>query len=491
MDPIIVLVLSLSFLLLLSLWRQSSGRANLPPGPTPLPIIGNLHLIDMKDNHQCLTNFSKTYGPVYTLYFGSQPAVILHGYEVIKEALIDHGEEFSGRGKVPIYEKVSKGQGLGFSRGNVWKATRRFTVNTLQKMGMGKRTIENIVQEEAQWLVKELKKTNGLPYDPQFIMGCAPCNVICSFILQHRFGYEDKNFLSLVGKVNKCIEILSSPSCQVFNAFPILLDYCPGNHNIFLKNYGCIKNYLLEKIKEHEESLDVTNPRDFIDYFLIQRRQDNGNHQMNYTFEHLASLVTDLFFAGTETLSSTMRFALLLLMKYPHITAKVQEEIDHVIGRHRSPCMQHRKHMPYTNAMVHEVQRFIDLGPNGVLHEVTCDTKFRNYFIPKGTMVITSLSSVLHDSKEFPNPEMFDPGHFLDANGNFKKSDYFIPFSTGKRMCVGESLARMELFLFLTTILQNFKLKSLVDPKDIDITPICSAFSKIPPTFQMCFIPAQ
>ncbi|XP_021045107.1 cytochrome P450 2C40-like, partial [Mus pahari] len=150
---------------------------------------------------------------------------------------------------------------------------------------------------------------------------------------------------------------------------------------------------------------------------------------MNYTLEHLASLVTDLFFGGTETLSSTMRFALLLLMKHPHITAKVQEEIDNVIGRHRSPCMQDRNLMPYTNAMVHEIQRYIDLGPNGVVHEVICDTKFRNYFIPKGTTVITSLTSVLHDSKEFPNPEVFDPGHFLDANGNFKKSDHFMPFS--------------------------------------------------------------
>ncbi|GAB1624380.1 hypothetical protein AAOGI_44310 [Agarivorans albus] len=151
--------------------------------------------------------------------------------------------------------------------------------------------------------------------------------------------------------------------------------------------------------------------------------------------------------------------------------------------------MQDRKHMPYTDAMIHEVQRFIDFVPTNLPHAVTCDIKFRNYLIPKGTKVLTSLTTVLHDSKEFPNPEMFDPGHFLDENGNFKKSDYFIPFSAGKRMCLGESLARMELFLFLTTILQNFKLKSLVDPKDINTTPICSSLSSVPPTFQMRFIP--
>ncbi|MEJ1276408.1 hypothetical protein NN561_007312 [Cricetulus griseus] len=154
--------------------------------------------------------------------------------------------------------------------------------------------------------------------------------------------------------------------------------------------------------------------------------------------------------------------------------AKVQEEINQVVGRDRSPSMQDRSLMPYTDATVHEVQRFIDMAPTSLPHAVTCDIKFRDYFIPTGTTVITSLSSVLDDRKEFPNPEVFDPGHFLDKNGNFKKSDYFMPFSTGKQICAGEGLARMELFLFLTTILQNFKLKSLVCPKDIDINPVLS-----------------
>nr|XP_034352071.1 cytochrome P450 2C40-like isoform X1 [Arvicanthis niloticus] len=486
MNPVVVLVLSLAFLLLLSLWRQRSGRGKLPPGPIPLPIIGNFLQIDMNDTSQSLAKFSKTYGPVFTLYFGSKPTVVFHGYKAVKEALIDHGEEFSERGWSPIFDEVS--EDIGFSHGNVWKLTRQFTLTTLRNLGMGKKTVEARVQEEAQWLMKELKKTNGLPCDPQFIIGCAPCNVLCSIIFQNRFSYEDKDFLSLIEKLKECITLLRSPWFQVCNAFPILLDYCPGSHNIFFKNYTYIKSCILEKMKEHEELLDVINPQDFIDYLLIQRLKENGNQQLNYTLEQLASFVTKLFFGGTEPLSLTIRFALLLLIKHPHITDKVQEEINRVIGRHRSPCMQDRRHMPYTNAMVHEVQRFIGISPNNVIHEVICDTKFRKYIIPKGTRVIASLSSVLHDSKEFPNPEMFDPGHFLDGNGNFKKSDYFMPFSTGKRMCVGESLARMELFLFLTTILQNFNLKFLDDPKNIDIKPGCG-LSSMPSNFQMCFIP--
>ncbi|XP_042545049.1 cytochrome P450 2C5-like [Dipodomys spectabilis] len=491
MGPVGVLVLGLSCLLLFSIWRQNSGRKKLPPGPTPFPIIGNILQVDIKDFTKSLTKFSKVYGPVFTLYLGMQPTVVLYGYEAVKEALIDHGEEFSGRGQFPLIDKFTKGLGIVFSNGHTWKEMRRFSLMTLRNLGVGKRSIEERVQEEARCLVEELRKTNGSPCDPTFILGCAPCNVICSIVFQNRFDYKDQNFLNLMKKLNENVEIMSSLWIQIYNLFPDLIGYAPGSHKTLLKNIEHIKSYILERVKEHEESLDVNNPRDLIDCFLIKMKQDQENHKepSEFTNESLTIVASDLFTAGTETTSTTLRYSLLLLLKHPHVTAKVKEEIDNVIGRHRSPCMQDRSQMPYTDAVLHEIQRYIDLLPLSLLHAVTRDVKFRDYIIPKGTTVLTSLTSILHDHKEFPNPEMFDPGHFLDKNGNFKKSDYFMPFSTGKRICAGEGLARMELFLFLTTILQNFNLKSLVDPQDLDITPVLNGLASLPPAYQLSFIP--
>ncbi|XP_046306450.1 cytochrome P450 2C42 isoform X4 [Marmota monax] len=489
MDLVVVLVLSLSCILLLSLWRQRSGRGRLPPGPMPLPILGNILQIDTKNISKSLTNLSKVYGPVFTLYLGTRPTVVLHGYEAVKEALIDRGEVFSGRGSLPLVDRVSKGLGIILTTGSRWKVMRRFSVMTLRNFGMGKRSIEDRVQEEARCLVEELRKTKSSPCDPTFLLGCAPCNVICSIVFHNRFDYKDKDFLNLMRKLNENVQILSSPWIQVCNNFPALIDYFPGSHKTFLKNSSDLKQHFLKKIKEHQESLDMNNPRDFIDCFLIKMEEEKGNSQTEFTTEALINTVNDLFGAGTETTTSTLRYGLLLLMKHPEVTAKVQEEIDHVIGRHRSPCMQDKSSMPYTEAVLHEIQRYFDLVPTNLPHAVTCDIKFRNYFIPKGTTIITSLTSVLYDSKEFPNPKKFDPGHFLDESGKFKKSDYFMPFSTGKRICAGEGLARMELFLFLTTILQNFHLKSVVDPKDLDTTPVVNGLVSVPPTYKLCFIP--
>ncbi|XP_029772258.1 cytochrome P450 2C21-like [Suricata suricatta] len=488
MDLFIVLVICLSCLIPLSLWNRNRAKEKLPPGPTPLPIIGNILQINVNNVSKSISKLAETYGPVFTVYFGTERAVVIYGYEAVKEALIDQSEVFSGRAPFPVLDRVIQGLGIVFSNGERWKQVRRFSLMVLRNLGMGKKTIEDRIQEEALCLVEALKKTNATPFDPTFLLGCAPCNVICSIIFQNRFEYDDKKLSLLINYFHENLLISSNAWIQLCNAFPLLLHF-PGSHNRLLKNIAYQHKFIVEKVKEHQDSLDFNNPQDFIDYFLIKIEKEKHNKQSEFTMENLIATVWDVMSAGTETTSTTLRYGFLLLLKHPEVTAKVQEEIDRVIGRHRSPCMQDRSHMPYTDAVIHEIQRFIDLVPNNLHHTVTQDTKFRGYLIPKGTTIVTSLTSVLHDDKEFPNPDQFDPGHFLDESGNFKKSDYFLAFSAGKRACAGEGLARMELFLLLTNILQHFTLKSLVDPKDIDTAPIVNGLAAPPPVYEVCFIP--
>ncbi|GAB5578632.1 cytochrome P450 2C41-like isoform X2 [Prionailurus iriomotensis] len=507
-------------------------QGKLPPGPTPLPIVGNILQINTNNVSKSISKheieLAESYGPVFTVYFGIKPTVVIYGYEAVKEALIDQSEVFSGRGPFPVLDKSIQGLGIIFSNGEQWKQVRRFSLMVLRNMGMGKKSIEDRIQEEALYLVEALKNTNASPCDPTFLLGCAPCNVICSIVFQNRFEYDDEKFSILINYFHENLLISSNSWIQ----------RC---HNVLLKNIANQCKFIAEKIKEHQESLDLSNPRDFIDYFLIKIEKEKHNKQSEFTMDNLIFTVWDVISAGTETTSTTLRYGLLLLLKHPEVTdknpasqpekPKVQEEIDRVVGRHRSPCMQDRSHMPYTDAVVHEIQRFIDLIPNSLPHSVTQDTKFREYLIPKGTTILTSLTSVLHDDKEFPNPDQFDPGHFLDESGNFKKSDYFLAFSAGgqeilapqqtirvsaghlnsldparpthydsqkslrtagtrrKRVCIGEGLARMELFLLLANILQHFTLKSVVDPKDLETAPIVSGVGAAPPVYKLCFIP--
>ncbi|KAH0504485.1 Cytochrome P450 2C70 [Microtus ochrogaster] len=426
-----ILGVCLSCLIFFFLWNQHWSKGKLPPGPTPLPIVGNILQVDVKNISKSLRTLAKEYGPVFTIYLGMKPTVVLYGYDVLKEALIDRGDEFSGKTQSSIFSQVNQGLGIIFSDGEIWKQTRRFSLMVLRSMGMGKKTIEDQIQEEISHLLEALRKTNGSPCDPSYLLTCVPCNVISAVIFQHRFDYNDEIFLEFVEHFYKILKVLGSPWVQLCSAYPILYSL-PGSHKNFFKYAAEQKEFILKEIKSHQESLSLSNPQDFIDYFLIRMEKEKDNKKSEFTMENLVITVVDLFGAGTETTSSTMKYGLLLLLKHPEVTAKIQEEIARVIGRRRRPCMQDRNHMPYTEAVLHEIQRYIDFVPIPLPRKTTQDLKFRGYHIPKGTGVMTCLTSVLHDDKEFPHPEKFDPGHFLDEKGNFKKSDYFLPFSAGK-----------------------------------------------------------
>ncbi|KAM5272468.1 cytochrome P450 2E1 [Ctenodactylus gundi] len=475
-------------LLLISVWKQIHSSWNLPPGPFPLPIVGNLFHLNMRDIPKSFTRLAKRYGSVFTLYLGERRVVVLHGYKAVKELLLTHKNEFSGRGDIPVFQEY-RNKGIIFNNGPTWKDVRRFSLSILRDYGMGKQGNEARIQRESQFLVEELRKTQGRPFDPTFLIGCAPFNVIADILFHRRFDYKDKTPLRLMNLFNEDFYLLSTPWIQLYNNFSNYLRYLPGSHRKLMRNVSEIKAYALERAKENLQSLDPSCPRDVTDCLLVEMEKEKNSEEPMYTMENIAVTLADLFFAGTETTSTTLRYGLLILMKYPEIEEKLHEEIDRVIGPNRVPSMKDKLEMPYMDAVVHEIQRFIKLVPSNLPHEATQDTKFQGYVIPKGTVVIPTLDSILYDKQEFSDPEQFKPEHFLNENGKFKYSGYFMPFSAGKRVCVGEGLARMELFLLLSAILQHFNLKSLVEPKDINLSPITVGFGSVPPRFKLCVIP--
>uniref|UniRef100_A0A8C9UL54 Cytochrome P450 n=1 Tax=Spermophilus dauricus TaxID=99837 RepID=A0A8C9UL54_SPEDA len=431
----------------------------------------------------------KKYGDVFTVYLGPRPVVMLCGTEAIREALVDQAEDFSGRGKISMVEPVFQGYGVVFANGERWKTLRRFSLATMRDFGMGKRSIEERIQEEAQCLVEELRKSKGALVDPTFLFQSITANIICSIVFGERFDYKDREFLRLLDMFYQSFALISSFSGQVFELFSHVLKYFPGTHRQVYKNLQEVLTFIGHSVEKHRATLDPSAPRDFIDAYLLRMDKEKSNLQSEFHHKNLAITLLSLFFAGTETTSTTLRYGFLLMLKYPHVAERVKEEIAQVIGSHRPPALDDHSKMPYTEAVIHEIQRFGDLLPIGVPHIVTKDTVFRGYLIPKNTEVYPILSSALHDPHYFEKPDTFNPDHFLDANGALKKNEAFIPFSAGKRICLGEGIARNELFLFFTTILQNFSVASPVAPQDIDLTPRESGVGRVPPTYQIRFLP--
>jgi cytochrome P450 len=264
--------------------------------------------------------------------------------------------------------------------------------------------------------------------------------------------------------------LLGSPSIQLFNTFP-RLGTTLQLHRPVLKKIEEMQVILKSVLDARRTALSRGGPvRSYVDALIQQGQRDD--HGGLFAEANALACVLDVLMAGTETTSATLQWAVLLMARHPDVQGRVQEELDCVLGPGRLPRPEEQRSLPYTSAVLHEVQRFITLLPH-VPRCTAADTRLGGYLLPKGTPVIPLLTSVLLDKTQWDTPGQFNPGHFLDAEGRFVKRAAFLPFSAGRRVCVGESLARTELFLLFAGLLQRYRLlpPQGVSPATLDTKP--------------------
>ncbi|XP_044634431.1 cytochrome P450 2D14-like [Equus asinus] len=449
------------FLLLVDLMhRRQRWAPRYPPGPMPLPGLGNLLQVDFQDTVCSFTRLRRRFGDVFSLQLAWTPVVVLNGLAAMREALVHRGEDTSDRPPAVVYEHLGYGphaEGVILARyGRAWREQRRFSLSTLRNFGLGKKSLEQWVTEEASYLCAAFADQAGRPFSPDALLNKAVTNVIASLTFGRRFEYNDSRFLKLLDLTEEGVKEESGFLRQVLEAIPVFL-HIPGVAAKVFPGQRAFMAQVDELVAEHRMTRDPTQPpRDLTDAFLDEVAKAKGSPESSFSDDNLRLVVADLFTAGMVTTSTTLAWALLLMILHPDVQRRVQQEVDEVIGQARRPEMGDQAHMPFTMAVVHEVQRFGDIIPLGLSHMTSRDIEVQGFLIPKGTTLITNLSSVLKDETVWKKPFRFHPEHFLDAQGRFVKQEAFMPFSAGRRSCLGEPLARMELFLFFTCLLQRF-----------------------------------
>ncbi|XP_069508832.1 cytochrome P450 2D15-like [Ambystoma mexicanum] len=456
--PLLGLFLATFLLCLDFLKRRKSWNPSIT-GPPSRPFVGNLLQLDFTNPPKSFTQLSKKYGSIFRYQMGWSSILVVNGYEAVKDALVNKSEDTADRPIMPLFEEVGcteNVQGIVFARyGQGWKDMRRFSLSTLRNFGLGKKSLEERVIEEASFLCTAFELKEGHPFDPQTLVSHGVTNVISSLLFGNRFEYDDQKGKKLLQFFQESLKAGSGLILQMLNLAPLLMKISWLVQKA-VKRQKDIFLFLRQILKDHRESFDPNVTRDFMDAFLLEIEKVKDDPSSNICEQNLLVTTLDLYGAGTDTLSTTLRWALLYMLLYPDVQRRVHEEIDSVIGRDRKPTMEDQSNMPYTNAVIYEIQRCADLIPLAVPHMTYRDTEIQGYFIPKGVTLFINLSSVVKDETAWERPHQFYPEHFLDADGKLVKPEAFMPFGAGRRVCLGEQLARMELFLFFTAFLQRF-----------------------------------
>ncbi|KAM5141027.1 steroid 17-alpha-hydroxylase/17,20 lyase-like isoform 2-T2 [Mantella aurantiaca] len=459
------LLLVFSVLFLISF--RSHGNVKYPKSLPSLPIIGSLlYLKSDLPPHILFHNLQNKYGNLYSFKMGSQYVVVVNNYEDVKEVLVKKGKAFGGRSRAVTTDLLTRNaKDIVFADYSpTWKFHRKVVHSALCMFGEGTGAIEQIISSEAALLCQTLasSQTRSVDLSPELIRTIT--NVSCSLCFNSKYSRGDKEFETMLEFNKGLVDTVGKDN--LVDTFPWLKIFPNKNLDLLKKSVATRDQFLNKKLKEHQNTFCGDNVNNLMDA-LLKAKQSMGNKNSNIsqdvelTEEHMLMTLADIFSAGVEIPSTVLQWAAALLLHYPEIQKKIQEEMDTKIGFGRYPSLKDRKILHYTEAFISEIMRFRPIAPLLIPHKALEDSSIGEYTIPKGTRVILNIWSLHFNEKEWVNPHRFNPDRFLDENGNriSSPSQYYLPFGAGLRVCLGEGLAKMEIFLLLSWIIQRFTLE--------------------------------
>ncbi|XP_028405604.1 steroid 17-alpha-hydroxylase/17,20 lyase-like [Dendronephthya gigantea] len=462
-----IIEIGMSLFLSWVLWFLISNyfrRRRMPPGPFPLPGIGNALSVGHEPPFS-MDHLRKKYGDIYTITFPIGTFVIVNRGEFLLEALSSKKDDYAGRPDAAFFpiNSIFEGKDILFADYEPPLIFRRKVVSSaLHMFGKGIENVERRVSGEVDRLISWIIAKNEEAFPPQGQITFTIMNNISEWLLSKRYDFNEPIVRKLFDFNDKLLLVSRQGSYYQFLPF---MKYLPTK---FMEDCREViqtrEEFFTSHFSYHRDTYNASVIRDITDALIAayetEKEKDRGKDFGK--IEDIKFLMMDILLATTDTTSSILTWFILFMILHEDIQDKVYKELLDVVGEDRSPCWNDMPNLHYLKSTICEVMRLSAFGPLNVPHKAIRDSMINGYHIPKGTTVIFNFWRIHIDPRDWKNPSVFDPNRFLDENAKFLGWDAlkcFRPFGEGRRMCLGHALGKMQLLIVAAKICHNFKLK--------------------------------
>ncbi|KAL5511417.1 hypothetical protein ACEPAH_4633 [Sanghuangporus vaninii] len=456
--------------------RTKGHGLPLPPGPKPLPLVGNTFHMPLQDSWETFTKWGREYGEVVHVSVFNQPIILLNSAKVVNELLGERSAIYSDRPRLPLLGELT---GLDWvfalmPYGDLWRTHRRVFSS---KFGPSTVHMFNPAFDFASTRLLELLLDRPNEFEDHVRLH------IAQQIMMSIYGIVPKTrndkFVVLAERALAAISELARPGAFLADIFPI-----------FKKIPSWVPGAFSQKMAEQLQC-DVQGMRDspfweskkkiatdtlpmpcFISELLEEYKREK-NEKFDSEIEiTIRDCSTVAFGAGSDTCVAALSGFINAMTLYPDVQKKAQAELDAVVGTSRLPTLDDKKDLPYVTAVMKELLRWHVSAPQSLPHMLKEDDEYDGYYLPKGAIVLGNSWGILHDPALYPDPMEFKPERYFDAEDRLDFSakdpaDY--AFGYGRRACPANYYVESALHLAIARLLATFDFGLAKDENGVPI----------------------
>ncbi|PIA30310.1 hypothetical protein AQUCO_05600026v1 [Aquilegia coerulea] len=471
-------LLASSFLLVVVyffLKKTSSKRLNLPPCPSKLPIIGNLHQLG-NSPHLSLSCIAEKFGPIFYLQLGHIPTVIISSARLAKEVLLTHDLALASRPQLYSAKHLFYNcTDMVYSPyGAYWRHIRKICILEL----LSPRRVQSygfIREEEVKRMVNRIAQGYPSTTDLTKILGLYANDVLCRAAFGRDFSGGGEYDLHGFQKMLEEYQILLG-GFNLGEYFPSMewINTLTGMKSRLINTFRRFDSFFNDIIEEHQNPNRISQEhKDLVDVLLDL--QKGGSLDMALTMDNIKAVILDMFAAGTDTTFIILDWAMTELVMNPKAMEKAQHEIRNVMGERTIVLESDLPGLHYLKAVIKEIFRLHPPAPVLVPRESMEDVVIDGYDIPAKTRIFINAWAIGREQQSWNNPEKFEPERFIGSSIDFRGQDFeLIPFGAGRRSCPAITFGVATVELALAQLLHSFdwELPTGVEAKDLDMTEV-------------------